>query len=167
MSGSEQSRSSSALQAVSKILRLCASLSQMIVEIRDITRRRQDPNARRSLGDSRSRRQAQEASPGARFGLGEGPTRSLDARAKITEGRYFARCERMTRCRAPLLAPPRFGRSCCITRHRAPGSPRFASCGKLCRKSGGNLEQIQFLLGILPSRRRKNTSGESKTLRTP
>src|SRR5208283_3816478 len=45
-----------------------------------ITHGRQDPNARRSLGDSGSRRQAQEASPGAGSGLGKRPTRSLDRR---------------------------------------------------------------------------------------
>ena len=51
-----------------------------------VTHGRQDPNARRSVGDSRLGRQAQEASPGAGSGLGEGPARSLDRRGEDCGG---------------------------------------------------------------------------------
>jgi integrase len=40
------------------------------------------------------------------------------------------------------------------------------TCAKLCRKNGGDLEQIKFLLGPPPSRPPSATSGRIKTLRS-
>jgi integrase len=51
-------------------------------------------NARRSLGDSRSRRQAQEASHGAGSGLGKRPARSLERRGEDHGGEAISSGEK-------------------------------------------------------------------------
>lgn len=39
------------------------------------------------------------------------------------------------------------------------------TCAKLCRKAGGDLEQIKFLLGTRPSRRQSATSARNRSSR--
>jgi integrase len=60
------------------------------------------------------------------------------SRRRSRRERYFGRSERMTRCRALLLAPPRFGRSCCITRAKSASSAWWSDVGDWLPRSCGS-----------------------------
>ena len=115
-----------------------------------LPRRRQDPNARRSLGDSGSRRQAQEASPGARSGLGERPIRSLDASGEDHRGGKILRAVGKNGKVSGASAPPRFGKSCCITlivKYNAT-TVRLRTCGSGAKLRWLRIRSVNHVLAL-------------------
>ena len=89
--------------------------------------------------------------------------------AKITEGKVFRAVRKNDKVSGASLSTTAVWKIVLHYAHQV-GIERLAphdlrrTCAKLCRKSGGDLEQIQFLLGHSSIRPRKNISGASKTL---